>query len=80
MSAKCQKRTYLGTINPNSGVNPMADKTPKKSAKVAKKATARRVVTKAIKSRKTAPKLQRIKELGDWRGDARSGPRARPRG
>ena len=47
----------------------MADKTPKKSAKVAKKATARRVATKAIKSRKTAPKLQRIKELGDWRGE-----------
>ena len=47
----------------------MADKTPKKSAKVAKKATARRVATKAIKLRKTAPKLQRIKELGDWRGE-----------
>ena len=47
----------------------MADKTPKKSAKVAKKATARRVATKATKSRKTAPKLQRIKELGDWRGE-----------
>src|SRR5262249_28558449 len=37
--------------------------------KVAKKATARRVATQAIKSRKTAPKLQRIKELGDWRGE-----------
>ena len=47
----------------------MADKTPKKSAKVAKKATARRVAIKAIKSRKTAPKLQRIKDLGDWRGE-----------
>src|SRR5262249_23932057 len=27
------------------------------------------VAKKAIKSRKTAPKLQRIKERGDWRGE-----------
>jgi hypothetical protein len=36
----------------------MAGKTPKKSAKVAKKAAAKRVAAKAAKPRKTAPKSQ----------------------
>jgi hypothetical protein len=36
----------------------MANKTPKKSAKVAKKAAAKRVAAKAAKPRKTAPKSQ----------------------
>ena len=36
----------------------MVGKTPKKSAKVAKKATAKRVAAKAAKPRKTAPKSQ----------------------
>jgi hypothetical protein len=45
-------------LQPYSGVNTMAGKTSKKSAKVAKKAAAKRVAAKAAKPRKTAPKLQ----------------------
>ena len=56
--AKCHKRTYLGPIALYSGVNTMAGKTSKKSAKVAKKAAAKRVAAKAAKPRKTAPKSQ----------------------
>ena len=43
-------------VQPYSGVNTMAGKTSKKSAKVAKQAAAKRVAAKAAKPRKTAPK------------------------
>ena len=46
------------SINRNGGVNTMAGKTSRKSAKVAKKAAAKRVAAKAAKPRKTAPKSQ----------------------
>jgi hypothetical protein len=58
------------------GVNAMANRTFKKSAKVAKKAATKRVAAKAakrpsrVKKVVSASKLidRRIKELGDWRG------------
>src|SRR5216117_1936014 len=45
-------------ISLSVGVNAMAKGTSKKSAKVAKKAAAKRVAAKAAKPRKTAPKSQ----------------------
>jgi len=62
----------------------VADKTPKKPAKVAKKAAAKRVTAKAAKrpSRvddgKPASQLidQRIRELGGWRGETLARMRA----
>ena len=45
-------------IHRSSGGNAMAKRTSKKSAKVAKKAAAKRVAAKAAKPRKTAPKSQ----------------------
>jgi hypothetical protein len=55
----------------------MADKTSKKSAKIAKKATVKRGAAKAAKrpsrvaSEKSASRLidQRIRDLGGWRGE-----------
>jgi hypothetical protein len=58
----------------------MTGKTPKKSAKVAKKAPAKRVAAKAAKPRKAVAKSsdhkspskridKKIADLGDWRGE-----------
>jgi hypothetical protein len=62
----------------------MANKTPKKSAKIAKKAPAKRVATKAAKrpsgvvNSKPASRLidQRIRDLGGWRGETLARMRA----
>lgn len=59
------------------GVNALANKTSKKSAKIAKKAPAKRVAAKAaerpsrIVDANSASRLmdQRIRELGGWRGE-----------
>jgi len=61
-------------------VNTIAGKTSKKSAKVAKKAAAKRVAAKAAKPRKAVAKSsddmsaskridKKIADLGDWRGE-----------
>src|SRR6202035_2190941 len=62
----------------------MANKTPRKSAKITKKAPAKRVAAKAAKrpsrvgNAKSASRLidQRIRELGGWRGETLARMRA----
>ena len=51
-------RQRLGIAAGSKWAEPMAGKTSKKSAKVAKKAAAKRVAAKPVKPRKTAPKSQ----------------------
>jgi hypothetical protein len=57
-------------LQPDSGVNTVARKTPKKSAEVAKKAATKRVVVKATKPREMPPKSRSRKRDVERRLDA----------